>query len=301
MQEIRRRGWCLGAAVSSIIPGPLPATDNLDMPISGAAGPIPVNPTTAQQATARYVQVRTQSNLTTAFPLELVGLTGTTITSGGVAVAGYTFSFCRTTPLYLCNRPNGKDFTDPFVIGYQVILKTGPSNGENGSYGYLAINGNGANDLRDAIGGTGSDRCYISNGVDKKQGNVDNAMDAYNSRFDIYSGAIKPGDYPPDVNVRKGVLGNNICKSPKWEDDLDTTELGAKPFPFDAGLSYDVAQSTAGNGIGSVDRYWAVNDPGSTKPTAANCADTGGTYLTRKCVYDYEVANGMIEASPLEK
>src|SRR6266568_2615515 len=193
------------------------------------APPITGDITTADPTQAKYVQVVvTPVSMTSIMPLTLFGQASDTLTTSATAVAGFNESVCQFTPLFICNPLEGKTTSiyDPVNIGKMFKLKQGGSNTYTpGNYGFLAISGNGANVLRDAIAAINPGACYLQNGVDTEPGNVASASDALNVRFDLYSASAKGYQggvgTPPDQNVRKGCLpdttgtcGEDVTQSP---------------------------------------------------------------------------------------
>ena len=263
--------------------------------------------TTTDPTAARYVQVKvTAANFTTIFPASFLGaLSNTTTTSaiatagGPIAGAGRQICLGPVVPMFICNPYEGSttslfQATDPNDANYatnrrrQILLQTGSGTFAPGNYGWLDTPelGNGATALRDALALnlpiSGGD-CRVSRTtISQKTGNVANADDAMNTRFDLWSGPFNNGassaSYAPALNVRKGAKpgnGNKGACSPS------TSAPNANSLPRDASFS-----GRLGNGSYSLSAYWTANYGGSL-PAAISSTTT-----SRYDVYQYELANG---------
>lgn len=141
---------------------------------------------------------------------------------GAQAVAGMGSALCRTPPLMMCNpdEPSnnsdiGLDFDANANVGKGFVAKKGAQSGawSPGNYGWLETGlGPGAQNVRKSIGwGTVPGGCLAQNGVetiDTQPGNIANAPNAMNTRFDIYDnpGCEAGGACPPSINSRKDLV-----------------------------------------------------------------------------------------------
>jgi len=135
------------------------------------------------------------------------------------AVAGVGSALCRTPPLMMCNpaEPEGNsnaglDFDANAHIGQGFIAKQGGgSSWGPGNYGWLDTGlGTGADAVREGIGwNSNPGGCIAQNGVatiDTQPGNIANAPQAMNTRFDIYGWCESGGPCSPSINSRKDVV-----------------------------------------------------------------------------------------------
>ena len=75
-----------------------------------------------------------------------------------------------------------------------------------GNYHILALSGRGGADVREGVA-LGSENCYrIGDLVDTKPGvTAGPVRQGMNTRFDEYTGALDPDEYPPDTNIKTGI------------------------------------------------------------------------------------------------
>ena len=290
-------GYAAISVASTTFLKSLPATDGTAV----AAANITTDPTLA-----RYAQVKVAAtNFTTIFPQTLLGAVTSTSTTAALATAGGPLAgagrqICLgpVVPMFICNPYEGNatslfQATNPGDANYatnrrrQILLQTGSGSFAPGNYGWLDTPelGNGATALRDALALvqpiSGSD-CRISRTtISQKTGNIANADDAMNTRFDLWSGPFnsKKNDatYAPAANVRKGAKpgnGANGACSPS------TAAPNANSLPRDSAFTGRV-----GNGSYSLSAYWTANYGGSL-PAAIS-----GPNTSRYDVYLYEKLN----------
>src|SRR5262249_8823060 len=134
----------------------------------------------------------------------------TTASAIARAVAGFDAAVCATTPMFICNpwEGTGTSLFDAVASATerrrQIKLQSGPGGTAQyfpGNYGWLdsPTIGSGATALRDALAQVRPNACFIQNGVSQKTGNIDNADDAINTRFDLwagpYNGSFGDADY----------------------------------------------------------------------------------------------------------
>lgn len=166
------------------------------------------------------------------------------LTTSAQAIAGYDFAVCNMPPVFICNPYEQQGDTNATADNRwrtQVALSTnqqqlmrltvnGGSGYGPGHFGFLMPPDNctGANCLIDWIAKRKPPACYRKKAVDLNTGQMQSVFDAFNVRFDLYSGSIKAtADYGPAANVRKGYLsgsGMNGGCSPIKQD-------GAAPNP----------------------------------------------------------------------
>lgn len=248
------------------------------------------------------------------------------VTMSARAVASLGSAVCNTPPVMICNPAESTDPNfDGLYRGKGVRLVTVGGGGGGwvpGNFGYLRTGtGNGANDLRAALGwNTPPGECVETTGVDTKPGANTSVTDAINTRFDIFDqGQNCPsgGVCSPSVNSvkdlikREGTSGNNCSLgSQGWDLPAEADQYlpastaplqDTSPLPKVMGYPRDichaVADSTGGHcsspvGNGTWDRnaYFKVNYPSwgwATWP-----ANTGlSADATRYDVYRWEMAN----------
>jgi Flp pilus assembly protein TadG len=147
----------------------------------------------------------------------------------GKAMAGIQSAFCQIAPLMLCNpaEGTGMEFDPDSLRGVGLLLKAkgGGNSWVPGDFGFLAagynaegsddFNGNGAKELRRVLGQESPlTECIAGNSVRTEPGNMENVVNAFNTRFDIYNntGGLNNnqlcgnGQCPPDANPHTDLL-----------------------------------------------------------------------------------------------
>ena len=271
---------------------------------------IPAGLATTDPTKARYVSVKvTTANLTTIFPVTFLGAVSNTASTKAVATAGGPLGgagrqLCLgpVVPMFICNPYESlspglfevMERDGPYYATYrrkQILLQTG-GNGSfaPGNFGWLDTpeNGQGAGGLRDAISlnqpNAGGSSCRVSrNTVSQRTGNVANADDAMNTRFDLWSGPFNNSKsnaaYPPAKNVRKGAMpgnGSNGACSPL------TSAPNANSLPRDGSFNGRIGSGTYAAGS-NLTTYWLANY-GTALPAALS-----GANVSRYDVYLYEI------------
>lgn len=186
------------------------------------------------------------------FGAAFFGLTGNTPspnTARATAVAGFTEYACDITPMMFCIPSPSFDANNPATIGDMIRLRSG-GNGAAwgpGNFGFLmpstlaldstgnckGVTGAGPL-LRCALGAVGSiTQCFPVRGVDTEPGQkVGITNDSLNTRFDMWSGAMKNEKnnpiYAPAPNVIKGIepKSGGACN---WNTPTPTTNTAALP------------------------------------------------------------------------
>jgi hypothetical protein len=153
--------------------------------------------------------------------------------------------------------------------------------------------------------------CFSQSSVNFQPGNIANANDALNVRFDLYpNGSFQncKNDplYPPGPNVRTGYVGRisgnsstvDWCNAtpenpvpPAWSSTnppgSSTTMMG---FPLD---SNNMPTNIIGNGTWDCTSYWSANHPiALNHPAPTGCTNTAS--ISRYDVYNYEINNGYV-------
>jgi Flp pilus assembly protein TadG len=176
-------------------------------------------------ANAKFVEVQTASRRTnyTLTPV-VTAFTGTT--AYAQAFAGLGNAICKVPPLMMCN-PN--ESTDPededFLVanfigrGIRLVANDGGGGYGPGNFGFLDVGaGSGASVLRALLGqNIPPGDCLSDDGVTTQPGQLTSALDAVNTRFDIYTGDTNQPcgadgtGCRPSANTRKDVFmaGNN--------------------------------------------------------------------------------------------
>jgi Flp pilus assembly protein TadG len=195
------------------------------------------------------------------------------------AVAGCNQMLCRSQPLMICNPAEATSIGAPFDIdewrGRQIrFLHQGGPNAAwaPGNFGYLSAGGTGVPVLVNALASTnGANVCY-GQGVTTEPGAKNGARSALNVRFGIYerpqfnNGDANNPVYAPDVNVRA--------------------------MPQD--LVFTGPANRFGNGRWNCDAYWDSNFGGSGVAQPSACT-TNTSGFTRYAMYQYEIANGLVD------
>jgi Flp pilus assembly protein TadG len=169
---------------------------------------------------------------------------------GAVAVAGFTKYACDITPMMFCIPSPSFDAADPATVGDMIRLRSGGQGAAwgPGNFGFLqpstlAVDASGTCAgvtgagplMRCLLGAVGNiTQCFPVTGVDTEPGQkvgITNA--ALNTRFDMWSGAMKSEmnnpDYAPAPNVIKGIEPNGGGCS--WNNSQPTTDTA--PIPRD--------------------------------------------------------------------
>lgn len=288
---------------------------------------------------AAYVRVKAvPRDLRTIF--KLPGLGNDTVSVGAEAVATYSATVCDVAPLFICNPfenyngnflANGKSFAKNFgegaLYGRQINLSYG-KNGKTGpgNFGFLRVNGNGANDLGIALA-RNSGTCQRMGGVDTKPGaNVGKATTGLNTRFGFYSGVFSSSnqDYAPDINTRAGHSQgynqskgrqsqcNGSCSS--YDPESNWNYYDALAFP-DGDGSYDIGGGTMSSSSDwDIETYWDITHGDysyapkkkryNPPPLSVNIPKSfpglpAGTTPSRFDVYSYEIDNDLVgDAAP---
>ena len=289
----------------------LPASD--DSPITAAN-------LTDDPTLAAYVQVSLAPiAMQPLFPLSISAEKGVAI--GAQSVAGYDQIVCDATPLYVCNpfETAGMTYyqatealveadTDP--LAHRRLIRLARSQLKNGSdragdFGYVvpatgflpstACGPSSDRGIPQALAATRLRACYRQSGIKLVPSDDQPAMDALNTRFDIYAGGFRScRNYSPDLNVRKGFTapGNaNWCiATPSVNWPMPNED--ATPLPVDANmtgpgpsLNTDVS---LGDGAWNCAAYWSVaHFAGSGKSAAPpGCSSAA---ISRYDVYRYEL------------
>jgi hypothetical protein len=179
---------------------------------------------------SKYVGVTlAPASVPTILPVPVVS---NQLTTNAQAIAGYDFAVCNMPPVFICNpyETAGMDeatatqtlvtnLKDSTVTREQMLLTVNGGSGYGpGHFGFLMPPDlcTGANCLRDWIASSHPKACYRKKTVDLNTGQMQSVFDAFNVRFDMYSGSIKASaDNRPALNVRKGYQAstNNWCNA----------------------------------------------------------------------------------------
>lgn len=224
----------------------LPGSDNTALP------PAP-NPNQPVPEKAVYARVTlTPKTVPYTFGAALQVLTGTARVDpnvGATAVAGFTQYACDITPMMFCIPDPTFDADNPATIGDLIRLRSG-GNGAAwgpGNFGFLepstlaldasgncAGSGGTGPTLRCVLGAVGNiTQCFAVRGVDTEPGQkVGITNDALNTRFDMWSGAMKSEKnnpvFAPAPNVIKGIepKSGGACN---WNNPQPTADTAALP------------------------------------------------------------------------
>ena len=256
-------------------------------------------------ATAHFVEVEVVARKAVYALTPVVGVLSGEITAA--AMAGMQSSFCRIPPMMICNPEEGDpgEFEGDDYKGIGILLKArgGGNAWAPGDFGFLAAGydysgGTGANVLRRVLGQENAlIECVSGSRVTTEPGNMENVVDALNTRFDIYAqGGIAnnavcgAGQCPPDANTRSDLVrgtdspsGTN-CRPNPWQNEpnwsgnigwslpplsrryfaetASSTNLAAMGLPRDrchASWPQDCPDGRIGNGTWDADAYFRTN------------------------------------------
>ena len=275
------------------------------LPTSDASAVAGSNVTT-DPTLAHYVEVTvTPVTSTSIFPVTFAD-GRQTATGRAKAVAGFDAVACQFTPMFICNpwEGTGTDLfaavQDPTLRRRQIKLQSGAGGTAQyfpGNYGWLdsPTLGNGATALRDALASVSPSACFIQNGVSTKTGNVANADDALNTRFDLWGGpynnANNNSGYRPALNVRKGYVagkGKNGACSPTNTNTNPIYPAASNDNQLGRDSAYPYAGGRMGNGTWDFVSYWANNFGGAAPNGWSNVS---ANLPPRYDVYRYEIDN----------
>ncbi len=278
----------------------LPANDSQAIPLGSTLE-------TNDPLLTRFVEVTVQPRTMAAvLPAAFFGGAATK-QSSAVAVAGFTAVVCKTMPMFICNpfEGTGTSIYSSAALGRQIKMQTQGGGGSQyfpGNYGWLdtpsfsdnGSPGQGAQNLRHALASVRPPVCFAQNGVTVRTGNIENANDAINVRFDLWAGpfnnAKNNADYRPAQNVRKGYKpGNGANGACNPNDNPTGSDPNNGRLPRDA--AFPDSSARLGNGSWDFDAYWAANYPGIAKPLGANGVEWSNTNRpSRYEVYRHEVS-----------
>jgi hypothetical protein len=250
----------------------LPSND--DLPISGAF-------VTTDPLLARFVEVTTTPLPHANTFLLAVGV-APSINISVSAVAGCNQAICRAPPLLICNPAEQGNIGASFDIdawrGRQIrLLHQGGANAAwaPGNFGYLEVNGSGANALRDALASvSGGNICY-GRSVTTEPGAKNGARNGLNVRFGIFA---NPG------------FGGSAFSDPAFAPDINVRAMPRV-------LVFAGPANRFGNGEWNCSAYWSANFSGSAVPKPAGCTALSSSY-TRYQQYEYEIAHGLDLQAP---
>jgi Flp pilus assembly protein TadG len=177
-------------------------------------------------ANARFIELTVAARTVDYAFTPIVNLMQGSVVAG--AMAGLGSSICKVPPVFMCNpdQANDPNFTVSNYVGkgIRLIANDGGGNYGAGNFGFLQTTGGGGNGpdaLRGALGKLDQPGdCLAEDGVTTKAGQNASALDALNTRFDIYTGntnvvcGANGAGCPASANSRKDVVhkGNvNQC------------------------------------------------------------------------------------------
>ena len=296
----------------------LPPQDAVAIPIGQC---LPNTPT--DDANAHNVQVTvTPASFNTIFPVNFSGAGITT--ASATAVAGRHQSTCVYTPMFMCNPLEPVGNTDVYrtteltshvstrqELRRLIELKSHSTQWSPGNFGFLTVPlGNGANPLGDAIASGYPSSCLIQDTLTTQPGNISVSRDAFNVRFDDYTGSYSKSNsnYFPAQDVRKNYDWKRNTQGNVTGQQTECTTSATSPITdhtYAYGLPRDTCSlagtCTLGNGrMGEGDwhneftAYMQFNydNAGLTRPKAAD----GSTFLSTNPPSRYELYLAEISA-----
>ena len=279
-------------------------------------------------ADANFVEVTVNpATYDTIFPASFLNAVNS-LTTTATAVAGMQAGACNVVPMFICNPVEPVGNSDAYRTTELMThvntaserrklfeLKAFPNSGQSqfspGNFGYVQTPlGPGARSLNDAIAQSVPGSCITLNGLTTKPGNTNVTNDAFNVRFDMYSGSFKGDDSAtrPARNVRKSwqpaATGNNKACKPTEVTDLYTGGYTVGPpaklpaamgFPRDACMVTNSCGAGAGGRIGGGDwngmftLYMRTNFGTNTSQWPMKDAATGTPFSASDLPSRYEV------------
>lgn len=208
------------------------------------------------------------------------------------ALAGRHFYMCRYPPVMLCDPLEGaggmKENVEP---GQQILLKSGTT-WAPGMFAFLDLDlfpGGGAGDAMHALADENSIPCTDPRVRAEPGGMTNKTAAGVNTRFDEYRFGLTAGEYPPAPNITSyGGYNDNPQSGPgddgksRWRDEnlQDLDAVGSDPI------------DRIGNG------EWDRADYFATYHSAHLPWPATWPSMSRKQVYDWEIANGYIPVEP---
>jgi Putative Flp pilus-assembly TadE/G-like len=293
----------------------LPSDDDL---------PITTGNLTDDPTLAAYVEVTLQPMaMRTIFPVALIP-GGHNVSVGAESVAGYDQIVCNAQPVFVCNpfETSGMSYyqatqalveADQNPAAQRQLIRLARSQFKSGGFdpgdiGYLtpatgflptsACGPAAGRGIPQALAATRIRACFRLSGVNLMSSDDQPAMDAMNTRFDIYANGFNSCRiYPPDLNVRKGftTAGNtNWCNAapagPSWP--IPTTEAAALPVDQNminpANQSFNTGMSI-GSGTWNCTAYWSVAHFAGPGQNLLPPGCTASATMSRYDVYNYEL------------
>jgi Flp pilus assembly protein TadG len=258
---------------------------------------------------AAYVRViSSEMNVRTMFIVPGLGRDDVPVRTE--AVATYTAAACDVTPVFICNPFEGMsnpdihtNFRDGNLYARQLTMSLrGSQTAGPGNFGYLAVNGNGGDFLRDALATNSPGECYSRKTLSTEPGgNIGPADQGLGTRFGIYGGSMGGSAnnplYRPARNVRMGQDYGKNKQSPdcsKYEPEANPND--AMPLPNGTGTTSLGGGSISSSGDWDLTSYWRVSHSGASPPTIPMTsrppeATTAAPKPSRHDVYRYELAN----------
>ncbi len=188
---------------------------------------------------SKYVSVTVApQTVSTIFPASFLNAVAlNSFSAGASAVAGFGgISLCGVAPIFICNPYETSGMTDAAAtaaintawadaatLRKQMKLSTA-STPSPGNFGWVVTAGCTNSDttcLRKAILNP-KGACYNKTGIYLNTGSTTNNMGFFDTRFDIYSNQVQPGNLatpansPPAINVRKGYLPQTTGGKVDW-------------------------------------------------------------------------------------
>ena len=250
------------------------ATDTTTDPAAAVLVRVDVTPVTVNQGFAGAFRA-------------LMGMQHVDPNTTASATAGFTQMACDTTPLMFCIPSSTWSADDPGVIGSMINLRSGGQGAAwgPGDFGFIAPNSalidpagpcagkSGAPLYRCLVGATGSiTGCVAQRGVDMEPGQkVGLAEPAFNTRFDIYTGAMQSSRNDPAYAAAPNVLKGLVRSATTFNAAQQCLQNTAETSPHTVALPKDdcIAAGTCRVGDGTYD--WtnyltknyggAANDP----------------------------------------
>jgi hypothetical protein len=266
---------------------------------------------------ARFVSVSVQPvRFATILPASLFGGASAAALRAS-AVAGFDQVVCDTTPMFVCNpfEVRGMSYdqaaaslqyavADPAIRRRLIALRRNENRPYRpGDYGFLdhPMIGSDPDAMVDAVARAYPGMCFRHGIIGIRRGVPGTVSDAFNVRFDIYSGAMtairNDGNYRPAENVRKGFVGrgeNQCTAQPANNWPIGSPPNQATGLPLDR--RWPDMDGGMGNGDWDFETYWQVNHGGAGRPlpTIEGSPVNNDNLVSRYRIYRYELEQGYV-------
>lgn len=247
--------------------------------------PLSAGTVTTNDLRARFVAVTLlPKTLVTILPVSFLGGTNSFDTGATAVAGGREGSTCQQTPMFICNpvETAGQGYDDatlalPSLFGKTTKLQLAPNNTQYfpGNFGWVQPHFNApltnqcgaGNPVTQTLARNTPPECFVISNLDTQTGNIANANDAINTRFDLYSqsfgGCNTNANYSPGRNVRKAytpsAAGQQGACTPNKRLPNPPGDYAAMTLPLDSNLIANGVPDLNPN-VRSGNGRWACGD-----------------------------------------